>query len=61
MRILSSYTLTVRISVADLYRSLANNAKPALVTGQIAKEIEKVGSLIEQLYGVLNEDNLKLE
>ncbi len=32
-----------------------------LVTGQIAKEIERVGHLIERLYGVLNEDNLKLE
>jgi hypothetical protein len=36
-------------------------AEPALVTGQIAKEIEEVERLIERLYGVLNEDNLKLE
>jgi len=51
----------VRVSLVCVYRSLANGVEPALVTGQIAKEIEKVGCLIEQLYGVLNEDNLKLE
>jgi len=32
-----------------------------LVTGQIAKEIEALDGLIEQLYGTLNDDNLKLE
>jgi len=47
--------------VIGLYRSLANGVESALVTGQIAKEIERVGHLIERLYGVLNEDNLKLE
>jgi hypothetical protein len=61
MRIFSSYTLMVRIHVVDLYHSLTNRTEPALVTGQIAKEIEKVGRLLERLYGTLNEDNLKLE
>jgi hypothetical protein len=31
-----------------------------LVTGQIATEIEGIGSCIESLYGVLSEDSLKL-
>lgn len=31
-----------------------------LVTGQIAGEIEGISRCIEQLYGVLNEDSLKL-
>jgi hypothetical protein len=30
------------------------------VTGQIAKEIDIIGRYIEQLYGVLDEDALKL-
>ncbi|KKY26558.1 putative 60s ribosomal protein l19 [Diplodia seriata] len=33
----------------------------ALVTGQIAEDIASLGQDIEQLYGVLNEDNLKLQ
>lgn len=33
----------------------------ALVTGQLARQIEAVGKEIEGLYGVLNEDNLKLQ
>lgn len=33
----------------------------ALVTGQLAQDIVAVGQDIEQLYGVLNEDNLKLQ
>ncbi|KAK0660200.1 hypothetical protein DIS24_g3472 [Lasiodiplodia hormozganensis] len=32
-----------------------------LVTGQIAQDIASLGQDIEQLYGVLNEDNLKLQ
>lgn len=32
----------------------------ALVTGQIADEIESVGRHLEKLYGVLNDENLKL-
>jgi hypothetical protein len=31
-----------------------------LVTGQIADEIEGISRCIEQLYGILNEDSLKL-
>jgi hypothetical protein len=34
---------------------------PALVTGQLANEIQMVGDEIEKLYGVLDEDTLKLE
>ncbi|KAK8183256.1 Fusaric acid resistance protein-like-domain-containing protein [Phyllosticta capitalensis] len=33
----------------------------ALVTGQLAQDIANLGQDIEQLYGVLNEDNLKLQ
>ena len=32
----------------------------ALVTGQLAEEIKKIGNEIEDLFGVLNEDLLKL-
>jgi hypothetical protein len=32
----------------------------ALVTGQIANEITSVGQELEKLYGVLNEETLKL-
>ena len=32
-----------------------------LVTGQIAGEIEGISRCIEQLYGVLNEESLKLQ
>jgi hypothetical protein len=32
----------------------------ALVTGQIASEIEKVAALLEDLYGVLDEESLRL-
>lgn len=32
-----------------------------LVTGQIAQDIATLGQAIEHLYGVLNEDNLKLQ
>ena len=31
-----------------------------LVTGQVALDIEIIGRELEQMYGVLNEDNLKL-
>ena len=33
----------------------------ALVTGQLSKEIMEVGKEIEELFGTLNEDSLKLE
>lgn len=33
----------------------------ALVTGQLAQDIASIGSDIETLYGVLNEDSLKLQ
>ena len=33
----------------------------ALVTGQLAQDITLVGQEIEQLYGVLNEEDLKLQ
>jgi hypothetical protein len=32
----------------------------ALVTGQIASEIEKVAALLEDLYGILDEESLRL-
>jgi hypothetical protein len=32
----------------------------ALVTGQIASEIEKVAELLEKLYGTLDEESLRL-
>lgn len=32
-----------------------------LVTGQLAEEIKKIGKEIEQLFGILNEDLLKLQ
>ena len=34
---------------------------PALVTGQLSKEITDVGKEIEQLFGVLNEELLQLQ
>ena len=33
----------------------------ALVTGQLSKEIQQVGNVIEELFGVLDEDLLKLQ
>lgn len=33
----------------------------ALVTGQLSRQIDTVGKEIEGLFGVLNEDNLKLQ
>ena len=33
----------------------------ALVTGQLSKEITDLGKEIEKLFGVLNEDLLKLQ
>lgn len=36
------------------------NAVTGLVTGQIAAEIQGIGRCIEQIYGVLDEDSLKL-
>lgn len=32
----------------------------ALVTGQIAAEIDKVAALLEELYGVMDEESLRL-
>jgi hypothetical protein len=32
-----------------------------LVTGQLAEEIEKMEKIVEELYGVINEDLLKLQ
>lgn len=32
-----------------------------LVTGQLAEEIEKVEKIVEELYGVMDEDLLKLQ
>jgi hypothetical protein len=40
-------------------RALAD--KIGLVTGQIASEIQILSRCIEQLYGTLNEDSLKLQ
>lgn len=34
---------------------------PALVTGQLSKEITDVGKEIEKLFGVLNEELLQLQ
>ena len=33
----------------------------ALITGQLSKEINEVGKEIEKLFGLLNEDLLKLQ
>lgn len=33
----------------------------ALVTGQLSKEIKDMGKEIEKLFGVLNEESLKLQ
>ena len=38
----------------------ADHLSSGLVTGQIAMEIEGIANCIEQLYGVLREDSLKL-
>lgn len=37
------------------------NTNPALVTGQLSKEITEVGKEIEQLFGVLDEEMLRLQ
>ena len=34
---------------------------PALVTGQLSKEIHDVEQEIEKLFGILDEDSLKLQ
>jgi len=39
----------------------ADSTLLALVTGQISKEITDIGKEIEQLFGVLDEDMLKLQ
>lgn len=38
-----------------------NSIFVALVTGQVSKEITDIGNEIEQLFGVLDEDVLKLQ
>ena len=40
--------------------ALTNAFRIVLVTGQVALDIEIIGRELEQMYGVLNEDNLKL-
>lgn len=37
------------------------DVRAALVTGQLAQDITAVGLDLEELYGTLNEENLKLE
>ena len=56
MRTLNSFTHTV-----GFLPSWKNDAKSgvALVTGQIANEIESIGTQLEHLYGVLDEETLK--
>ena len=39
----------------------ADSTLLALVTGQVSKEITDIGKEIEQLFGVLDEDMLKLQ
>ena len=39
----------------------AANTLLALVTGQLAQDIKAIRNDIEQLYGILNEDSLKLQ
>jgi len=59
---MSFYMLMVSQSSMS-WPSALNNADvlSALVTAQIAKEIEVSGKEIEKLYGVLSEDVLKLQ
>ena len=44
-----------------LYRFGYADQSLALVTGQLSKEIKDIGQEIEKLFGVLNEDLLKLQ
>ena len=37
------------------------NQSPALVTGQLSREINEVAREMEKLFGVINEDLLKLQ
>ena len=61
-RISNYCMLMVGLRVSDQVKlSAANRSFPALVTGQIANEITSIGSEIENLFGVLDEEMLKLE
>jgi hypothetical protein len=40
---------------------IATNPKTALVTGQLAHDLNVIGQEIEKLYGVLSEEDLKLQ
>ena len=53
MRTVSRYSLPRVLSSANL--------GTALVTGQLAEEIRKIGKEIEELFGVLDEETLKLQ
>lgn len=50
-------------ALLNYIRSPTSGTDPniALVTGQLSKEIIEVGKEIEQLFGVLNEEMLKLQ
>jgi hypothetical protein len=56
--------LTVRRVLSILHRAKITNKgvyeMTALVTGQLSKEIREAGKEIETLFGVLDEDTLKL-
>lgn len=40
---------------------IATNFNTALVTGQLAHDLNVIGQEIEKLYGVLSEEDLKLQ
>lgn len=61
--ILRYYTHMVRLFSCTYHPKylLIQQRNPALVTGQLAKEIHEVSGEIESLFGVLNEDLLQLQ
>ena len=57
----SSQGFRVVERVWDLCKSILTTTRVALVTGQLSNEITVLGKEIEKLFGVLNEDLLKLQ
>ena len=49
------------MTYTELFCCNTNEHSLALVTGQLARDIAIVGQEIEKLYGVLDEEDLKLE
>lgn len=58
---MSCCMLTVSHTNIDLRLKYYADMHPALVTGQLAHDLDVIGQEIEKLYGVLSEEDLKLQ